>query len=344
MIRTVRSATLSRYREVASSLGLDPMRMLARVGVPPACLEDADSMIAASAACRLLEDSALAAGIEDFGLRMSEERGVSILGPLGLVIREEATIRDALHSMVRYMSLHSEALQMEVEESSGVVVIRTSLALESPRPTRQADEMIVGSLFLILRELIGPDWRPRRVCFAHGAPRSLASYRRRFGPIVEFGADFTGITLAPKDLDAVPPAANAQTARYARQYVELLLAQTDRTMTGQVGRLVRSLLSTGRCSVDRIADQLGVDRRTIHRRLAREGGTYRGLVDDVRADLAMHYLNTTGRPVTEIAELLGFSLHSAFSHWFRRRFGCNASAWRAANASSALTSPAVGQT
>jgi len=337
-MQMVRSATLSRYPELARSLGLDPARLLARVGLSVSAIEDPDRPVEVGAVCRLLESSAAAAGIDDFGLRLSENRGIWILGPLGLVISDEATVGEALRSMERYVSLHSEALQWHIDEEGDLVLMRCNLVVQSTRRTRQANEMIIGSTYLIVRELIGPHWRARRVCFTHDAPRSAARHVAHFGTRVEFGASFTGIVCTPRDLESVPPGANAQTARHARNYVELLLARTDPATAAQVRRLVRSLLSTGRCSIDTIATQLGVDRRTIHRRLLREGVTYTDLVNEVRAELAVvHLSNGSGRPVADIAGLLGFSLQSAFAHWFSRRFGCSPSAWRTAHSTGADT-------
>jgi AraC-like DNA-binding protein len=341
MIRMARSATLSGYPDLARSLGLNPDRMLARVGLSRTSLDDPDRMIPVGSACRLLEESAAAAGVDDFGLRMCETRGVGILGPLGLVIREEATLRDALASLVRYVSLHSEAWQLSVEPVDDMVLIRGALVGEPSAITRQATEMAMGATFRILRELLGLGWRARRVRFVHGAPASPVRHRRHFGVAVEFGAECNAIVCAASDLDTVPPAANAQTVRYARAYVASLLARASPTASDQVGRLVRSLLSTGRCSIDRVATQLDVDRRTIHRRLAAEGTTYSDLVDAIRAELAEQYLGQSQRPVADVAELLGFSLSSAFAHWFSRRFGCSPSAWREKHTAGSRRAPAT---
>ena len=46
------------------------------------------------------------------------------------------------------------------------------------------------------------------------------------------------------------------------------------------------LLGTGTCTIDRVAQHLGIDRRTIHRRLANEGETFSDLVEAVRRELA----------------------------------------------------------
>jgi len=75
----------------------------------------------------------------------------------------------------------------------------------------------------------------------------------------------------------------------------------------------------------------GMDRRSVHRHLVRDKETFSSIVDAVRAELATRYLTTTDRPLADVADLLGFSGLSALSRWFRGRFDCSASAWRAAH-------------
>ena len=48
------------------------------------------------------------------------------------------------------------------------------------------------------------------------------------------------------------------------------------TCAGQVRQLVVMLLGSGSCTIERVAQHLGVDRRTIHRRLASDGQTFSG--------------------------------------------------------------------
>lgn len=328
MSRLVRSASLSRYTEVARSVGLDPLRILAEVGLPRTCLDAGDNLVSANAVCRLLEMSAADSDAEDFGLRMGEGRQLSVLGPLGMAVRDSPTLRDALGAMVRYITLHSEALFLGVEEREGALVIRVSLIVEHAGSTRQADEMVVVSLYRMLQELIGPGWRARRICLSHEAPRNLASHLRVFGRSFDFGCDFNGIVCELKDMDAVPRAARPELAQYAHAYLDSLSARATLSMTEKVRRMVLSLLPSGNCSVERVASQLGVDRRTVHRKLLQEGATFSSILDEVRASLALQYLRHAERPVSYVAVLLGFSMQSAFSRWFRDHFGCSPSTWR----------------
>ena len=111
-----------------------------------------------------------------------------------------------------------------------------------------------------------------------------------------------------------------------------LAASRDVTTSDRVRDLVEVLLPTGRCGVDQVARTLGMDRRTLHRHLAARGETFTSTVDAVRAGLAERYLSNERYRLTEIADLLGFAAPSAFSRWFRHRFGDSPSQWRARRA------------
>jgi len=92
-------------------------------------------------------------------------------------------------------------------------------------------------------------------------------------------------------------------------------------LAAAVRSLVRDMLPLGGCRVEEVAHYLGVDRRTVHRHLARNGETFSSLMDEVRGELAESYLAGNKRRLTEIAQLLGFSAISAFSRWHKRHFG-----------------------
>jgi AraC-like DNA-binding protein len=87
------------------------------------------------------------------------------------------------------------------------------------------------------------------------------------------------------------------------------------------------MLPSGLCTVDTVAKRMGINRRTLHRHLAREGQTFSSIIDAVRAELATRYIGS--RDLASISDLLGFSARSAFSRWFRSQFGCSVSEWRA---------------
>lgn len=323
-----RSACLTNYVDLAQSLHISPFEQLRRVDINPACLTNPDTKIPVSALFQLLENSAQAAGVENFGLRMAEGRRLSNLGPLALVIKSQPTMRQALEAIRSYAHLQAEEVMLLFEENEGVFVIREELMPDGPEPTRQATEMSLGVLYRTLRVLLGNEWRPTAVCFRHSAPADLRVHQRVFDARLQFNSNIDGIICRAAILDDPLPSYDPETARYVRKLLDVMDTEPVKSAVDNVRQLVWLLLPTGRCSVEVVAQHLGLDRRTLHRHLQKSGQTFSDILDGARRDLAIKYLSNSQRPLKDLAELLGFSEPSAFSRWFSSRFGCTASAWR----------------
>lgn len=325
--KLVRSASLTGYIEVARSVGIDPDRMLAGFGLARHSLCNPDLKIPEETVRGLLEASAEAAGIDDFGLRMAEERTLSNLGALALLVRDQPTVRKALEIFIQNMRVHTDSISLQIEQSNGNLIIRMIRSVETPSPSRQAVELTIGVLCRSIRFFLGDEWRPR-VCFTHSAPSNRDIHWRMFGPEVEFCCDFNGVICRSSDLDAPIRWADPGLARYAQQYVDSI-ARADETFSEKVRELVAAMLSSGNYRMGRIAEHLGIDRKTVHRRLAEESKSFSEVVDAIRTEIVKQHIEDRERPLSDVAEMLGFSDVSAFSRWFKRRFGCNVSEWRA---------------
>ncbi|RJF98209.1 AraC family transcriptional regulator [Noviherbaspirillum saxi] len=324
----IRSASLNNYVDVGRALGIDPFAQLKAARIAATCLNNPDIKISLAAVGRLLENSAYAAGVEDFGLRMAENRYLSNLGPIALAAREEPTIRKALEAMQRYLPLHNDGMSMLIEEMDGVIVLRAEYMAAGWAPMRQSIELTTGVLFRYLRGFLGNAWTPRMVCFRHAAPKDMTTHRRLFGRRLAFSREFDGIVCEAADLEAPMPNSDPVTARYVHQYLQTLNAQQSATMQDKVRQLIWVLLPSGRCSAEQVARHLDVDRRTIHRQLTQQGETFSALLEQVRRELVARYIADRNRPLNEVAGLLGFSAPSVFSRWFVQQFGCSATAWR----------------
>ncbi|AEI79966.1 transcriptional regulator AraC family [Cupriavidus necator N-1] len=324
MSSLVRAAALTNYSEVARTAGLDPVRMLLDAGLSPSVLREPDLMIPVERVGRLLQASATLSGNESFGLCMAESRLLSNLGAVGLLIRDQATLRDSLRMLMRYQAWLNGALSLAVEECGELVIIREAvIAGSAHQPTRQRVELALGVMVRLIRQLLKPDWEPRRVCFEHPAPRDLSTHHRFFGPCVEFDYEFNCIICAKADLDARNPSADPAMARYAQQLIDASVISQQATMFEDVRRIVLLLLPSGRCSIEQVADHLGVVCRTVQRRLAEEGQSFSSIVNDIRTELAARHVVESDRPLTEVATLLGFSAPSGFSRWYHAQFGCS---------------------
>jgi AraC-like DNA-binding protein len=333
----MRSASLNGYVELVKSLGRDPHAFMRSVGLHAKLLEDPETLIPRDAARELLEITARATRTEDLALRMAARRKLSALGPISLVLREALTPRDSLDTLCRYLKLVNTSLIIRVEDAGGVVVIREDLLPSPGLAMRQSVELAVGTMFRMLSELAGPQWQPLEVCFTHRPPKDTSAHCAFFGRGVKFNQEFNGLVCRADDLSRPREAGDPVSAEFARKYLEAALK--DRTESAQENcrQMILALLPGGACSAQEVARLLRVDRRTLHRQLDAEGTSFSGLLDQVRSDLVKRHLRESDLPLGDIAEQLGFSRLSSFSHWFRNLFGCSASQWRKQAADMAAT-------
>lgn len=324
----VRGATLANLAEVAAGVGLDPRKVLREAGVDRRVLSDPDARIPARAVADLLERAAAESGCLTIGLRMAESRRLSNLGALSLLISHQPTMRDALLTVVQYRQLVNEALVIHVEEQDDLVVIREELLVSDLPQMRQSYELAVGVLYRIFRAVLGPRWRAQTVNFIHAAPPDLAVHRRIFGPICEFNSDFNGLTCLRADLDAPNPTADPLMAQFAERYVSSLPNASASLVSQDVQKAIYLLLPSGDASIVRIAEFLGLNERTLQRRLAAEGAEFGRLLDAVRRELAQRYLQNPTIPMARLAGMIGYSRQSSFNRWFQEAFGATPGAWR----------------
>jgi len=324
MPELIRSATLTHYAKLARSVGLDPVAMLRKVRLPLSCLERRDLRIPVRNVRRLLELSAEDSKIEAFGLRLAEHSDGTTLGPLALLIREQATIGTALEALSRFIHIHNEGMRLAIGREGDIVTITFLLRGGA---LRQATELALGSINRAIGFVCAGNWRPLQIHFTHEAPRSRRFHRQFFGCALVFHSDFDGIVCAARDLERRIPTASPELARFLEGRIEVFEERLDR-WDARVAMLVRVLLPGGDCSIERVAAHLGCDRRTIHRRLAECGTTFSKILDDERAEIVTRLIDERSRPLAEISEMVGFSAQSAMARWFRERFGCSITEWR----------------
>ena len=322
----VRAASLTNFGEVARELGYNADAALRRAGLSPHVLKEPEMRLPADVAVRLLEEAAQATGCETFGLRMAQSRQLSNFGAVGLLLAHQATLRDILTVTIEHLHLLNTSLVMEVENAGPLVVMREEVM--GGEPARQSIELAIGVIHRACAALMGAGWQPISVNFSHAAPSSLAQHRQVFGCPVMFDAEFNGLVCRATDLDVPNPSADPQLARYARGMLESLPTLAGTSTEREVRRAIYLMLPSGRATCEWVANGLNRSMRTLQRELDSEGTSFTALLNQVRADLAPRYMANPRYNLTHVAELLGYSTHSAFTRWFAQQFGVSPQAWR----------------
>jgi AraC-like DNA-binding protein len=327
----IRTNTLTGYAELARSKGLDPALLMAGVGLHMADLDAPDRWIPAAPAARLLELTAQRADCPDFGLRMADFRRLGTLGPLSVVLRDEPDLRSAVNLLTRYERAYNEALHLRLREGDGQATIEVWLEFGEPVPGDPALDLVMAALLGIIRALVGSDWEPLAASFSRPPPPDAASWRRLFGPGVAFERTFTGLVFPARELQTSIVTSDPSLRPYTQEFLHTIVtarAPDQVTSVADIGEAVEFLLPLRRSSIHQVSRYLGLPARALQQHLAHQGETFSSIVHSTRAGLAERYLPNEQYSLTEVSQLLGFEAPSAFSRWFRQRFGTSPSEWR----------------
>ena len=275
----------------------------------------------------MLADCANSAASEDFGLLVGKAFRLSMKGPLGLLMREQPTVRASLEILQRYLRYQNDNVEIRIVPQGDDLAVVPELVSSRTIVSRQMVDMTLAMYVQIFRGLLGEDWRPQCAFFARAAPEDPTPYEL-LGVRLEFGAPSTGFLLTQADLATPLPDPTRRWRREIARYIEANAQPQGVSATEQVSALIRRLLPGGECNVDRVAQLMGVDRRTVHRRLAAEGRF-------VHPTAGRHPPRDRGAPADPQrsaarrgGRLVGFSSLSTFSRWFRQAFGMQPSEYR----------------
>ena len=172
----------------------------------------------------------------------------------------------------------------------------------------------------IQHELFASPIHIQQISYPFPAPASgVRPYTEIFGIEPTFDAPECAVGIPPEILDLPLPQANEHTTAIAREQCRQLLASRH-ARAGVAGRVRDHLLARTAAPPDaeQVAAALHMSERTLRRRLAAEGVTFRGLLDEIREQLAEEFLVTGRMSVAEVAQRLGYVEVSSFSQAFRR--------------------------
>jgi AraC-like DNA-binding protein len=303
-------------------------------GIPKASLDwleqlDPDERVHVSAVNSLLEAALAITGDELLGLRASARMAAGDVGAFDFIMSSAETLRAALESASRFLRLLNDAAvwRLEIEGERAHLRFDCSVVLAPA-----AEDF--GLAGLIRNQ--APNWPQGMlaevdVWFTHGQPRELAPYVEILGvERLHFNAPITGFGFPARYLDMPLRSRDPRLHDVLRRYAEVTLASLPQaeSVTQKVRRFVVEQLASGNFSLEHAARRLHVSARTLGRRLADEGTTFKELVDEMRKMVALRMVAGHDVGLSEVALLAGFTETPSFYRAFRRWTGMTPSQYR----------------
>ncbi len=250
---------------------------------------------------------------------------------LALVVMHSPTLRDALTHCIRYQQLISNSGRFRLTGGvpGGARMVYRITPSPVPRQPALVDSLFAG-LLTLLHRCVPDGQRPSAVALPRADPGQRAACERLLECPVTLGSSEIFIEFDDTVLDARWHAADAGLLRrlLGRADAELQAIGRSDALGDQVLAAVATAgYAQARC--DSVARSLDLRTRTLQRRLAECGTNFLRVVDAARMSEAGELRAGRRVPLSTLAERLGYTEPSAFSHAVRSRFGLSPRALRA---------------
>jgi AraC-like DNA-binding protein len=303
-------------------------QLFEQCGLDPAVLDDADERIGYLDFLRLCEQASRHLDDPCLGLHLGQQMQPGYLGAYGFTLMSSRTAREILPQVTRYSRLAVGAGHNVIDTRDDELIRYWRLDFDdAPATRRHLDELVMASGLAMMRRIAGdladqiiPRWASFR-----SSPADPAPYETYFRCPLRFGSDEDAMGFDIAYLDVPLQQGNAEVRQSLNLLCEQQLARLDTSTAPawlrDLQKLISGSLADGAVELGEAAGKLGMAPATLRARLTARGLTYRGLVDELRHDLALSYLNDPRLSLVDIAYLLGYSEQSAFQRAFKRRTG-----------------------
>jgi len=258
---------------------------------------------------------------ECFGLKVADYWHPSHLGALGYAWLPSSTLYEAFSRLERYIHMISGRFTVHLQESAGHV----SVIIERENIRQDfyflMDAMMAVTLMLC-RVNAGDALSPEAVHFVRPEPKCVHEFEKYFRCAIEFDAADNRFVFTRPVVENALTGSNPVIAESSDRIVIDYLARMDNAnIVDRVKLEIINQLPTGKLTEDSVAEALHISTRSLQRMLSEEEMTFTSILNDIRQDLAMKYVQDNSLTLTEIAFMLGFSESSSFTRAFKRWHG-----------------------
>jgi len=268
-----------------------------------------------------------------FGARLGEQFHFNHDALLSYRIMASQNVSEAMKLLSTYQPLLTDMLELEYRETPDEGILRLIPAQQLGPSLPFFIEYIFAIVFATGRFFLNAKELPIEIHLSYCAPKDYRYFKRYFPSgsvlfnqtenqaiiprsILEHKLVFSDHSLAHKiDLDC--------------QHRVHTINEADGLLK-QVRNIIRRT-GPNNVSLEHIADEFCLSPRSLRRKLATEGVSYKSLLEEERKSLALDSVQNTSLTLEHIAEQLGYKDCSSFSRAFKRWFGSSPQHFRRAH-------------
>jgi AraC-like DNA-binding protein len=309
----------------AELAGLNKEKLCADAGLEIRALGSSKRHVPLEKASLLWEIIEQKTGDSFVGLHMGEYNNLFTLGLTGMLVKNSSDLNTALEKACEYANLLGNVQLMRIEKETQLARIYFEVnRLCELKFERAIRHIVNSSMVFTLQEvqfLCLKRAEPLRVSFRH-REQDAGEYRRIFSCPLDFGQEknyleFDAEILKRKILYDDYELLMTLEKVASRRMAEL---EKENQFADHVKKIVLSQMNPRFPALSEVSAILNLSPRTLQRRLSAQGTNYVKILESLRKELAIIYLQKD-ISVSEVSFLLGYAEPSIFVNAFKRWFG-----------------------
>ena len=278
----------------------------------------------------ILAKAEVLSGKAEIGLLCGQNIRPEALSELGHALLYCENLRQVIETNIRYQALTQQlghSLLVDKGDKSHLIWKSLSIAPESESSENNI-QRLVADMVMAGHAGFGRwlTWTHNKqivaVHFQHNKPSYVETYHQIFDCPILFGQKENAMVIMRDDLEMPLPQSNPDLLREACMRLDTALAhmQGSISYSEHVSRVLQTSLLGHGINLEWVSEKLGVNPRTLRRKLTQENTKFNTLLTKARQARCRHELKH-GRSFSEIALRLGYSQQSAFNRAFKSWFG-----------------------
>ncbi|MFE3461406.1 AraC family transcriptional regulator ligand-binding domain-containing protein [Nocardiopsis aegyptia] len=249
------------------------------------------------------------------------------LGVWDYMLTSGPTLMDSIRSASRYIGVVADpgAEVFEGVEDGELYTISHTTCPYEQDVKAAVERWVLALLLQRCREATGTPLVPVRVGLQQRAPRSQAALRELFDTSrVDFEAPTSSLTFLTRDIRRPLPNAQFGLQEMLGRHAAMMMAAAKPLLDWyDVFRLaLHACFESDSLALETVAQQMAISPRTLQRRLAERGSTWRDEVETARQEVALSLMRDGRLPMKSIAGRVGYSdvraLRRAVRRWESR--------------------------
>ncbi len=315
--------------QIGECLGVSKDKIIEMCELDKAWFEIPDYQIPVGTFYELNKEIAKAAGNQDLGILVGRAAYLNI----GHLLLYLSTICGSLR---QWLNMMPNVLEMYGDLGKAVIVREEDTLRSEWRPSapysvsdRHTIDMVLSTANSILTSICLHPITINKAQFTYPKPKDLTILTQCFGNNLIFDQPFSALyfDLASLDyplIESINEVSSASKNPW-QHYVDTVPG--DEFLKALRQSIVFAL-PTGDMTIDTVAIDLKVSRRTLQRRLSERETNFLQEVQDLRSQMALRFLADRQLGITSITFLLGYADSSTFSSAFKTWHGCAPSEYR----------------